>query len=364
MSEPEPLPVVRPVAGAVVRAKPPRSVLALAAVLALVCGTFAVLAAAKPAGRPGKEAARPVEPPRFGAGTEARVAALANRLTAGLLSLGGADGRFSPRPGDQSLDPLEEVEATGMAIAGLAAAKRLGEPAPALDGAIDRACRWLGARQKEDGGFGQAMQPQNRALPVSAAGAATFGVVLAGRKADGAFLDRAAGFLRYQADAGRLPDGWTRALVAMAALGLIETGHAAGLGDDPWAVVQTRDIGTVRDARDQRVAEALARAIRARGGAADAVPSEVLAKVVDEGFEWGGDRTDMASWAMRAWLASRTPGGDRWFVGILAPLETAPDAGGVVQGDFYGYPVSRTASALLILLEGKDLRGPFWGAGG
>jgi hypothetical protein len=80
---------------------------------------------------------------------------------------------------------------------------------------------------------------------------------------------------------------------------------------------------------------------------------------VEARASWGEDRTDLYSWLLRAWLAARLEGGDAWFGAVLPELERAPGAEGWIPGDFYGYPASRTACALLILLEGKELRPTF-----
>lgn len=363
----EPPPVVRPVVGPLERRRPSRLLVALAGSLALCVAAFSVLSALSPGSCPapsvdgtGTEKTGGMGAfSRFGPGTEDRVSALRDRLTAGLLSLGGEDGRFSPRPGDTTIDPLQDVEATGMAIAGLAAAKRLAaEPVRVLDAAIDHARAWLVPRQNERGGFGPARTLGGRAQPILAVAAATLGLALAGREADALFLEKAAGWLGHEAEVGPLPDGWTRGLATMAVLALIRTGHGEALGPDPWAAIQTKDVGAVRDARDQRVAEALARAIRARDRPLDPFVPQILAKVMADGFEWGGEQTDLSTWCLRAWLASRTPGGDAWFALTLPLLEKAPGETGVIGGEFYGSPVSRTAGALLILLEGKELRRP------
>jgi hypothetical protein len=147
----------------------------------------------------------------------------------------------------------------------------------------------------------------------------------------------------------------------MATLACIASGRGAAFGPEPLEAVQTREAGSVRDARDSRVAEALARAIRGRGQPTDGYAEEILAKVVEDGVEWGEDRTDLASWCLRAWLASRVEGGDAWFRAALPALERAPAADGVIPGRYYWHPTARTAAALLILLEGRELRPPFDG---
>jgi hypothetical protein len=297
-------------------------------------------------------------PSRFGAGTEGRIEALRDRLAAGLLSLREPDGHWVPKRGDPSVEPVHEAEATAFGLAGLAAARRMGSRVPGIPAAIDAARSWLRANQHPDGGFGGTARG-GRAMGILAVSTAILGWVLAADPADRDVLDAAAGRLAHEVSLGPLPAGWTRGVATMAILALAGTRRGTAFGDDPLGRIETRAAGSVRDARDPRVAEALAQVVAARGGATDAFPREILERAIESRAEWGEDRTDLYSWVLRAWLASRIEGGNRWFEAVLPELEKAPDAAGAVPGDFYGYPASRTACALLILLEGLELRRPF-----
>jgi hypothetical protein len=320
--------------------------LGLAAVVAL--GSFLLLS------RGDDVPARP--PSRFGPGTEGRRDALRDRLAAGLLSLREADGGWLPRRQDPSVEPVHEAEATAFGLVGLAAAVRLGSKDPEVPAAIATARAWLRAQQHPDGGFGGTARG-GRAMGILAVSTAILGWVLAGDPADADVIEAAAGRLAHEVSLGPLPAGWTRGVATMAILALASTGRASAFGADPLAAEVTRDLPAVRDTRDPRVAEALVRVLR--GGARDAFPHEILEKIAEAKAVWADDRTDLYSWVLRAWLASRVDGGDPWFVAVLPELEKAPGPDGVVPGEFYGFPVSRTSCALLILLEGNELRRPF-----
>jgi hypothetical protein len=297
-------------------------------------------------------------PSRFGPGTERRIDALRDRLASGLLALREPDGHWVPRRLDPSVEPVHEAEATAFGLAGLAAARRLGSRVAGIPDAIDGARAWLRKNQHPDGGFGGTVRG-GRAMGILAVSTAILGWTLADDAADEDVALAAAGRLEHEVSLGELPDGWTRGVATMAILALASIGRGGAFGDDPLAAVRVRATGTLRDTRDPRVAEAFARIVHARGGATDAFPGEILEKAIEAKPEWGDDRTDLYSWVLRAWLASRVAGGDRWFAATLPELEKAPGPDGAIPGDFYGFPASRTACALLILLEGRQLRPPY-----
>jgi hypothetical protein len=352
-SVPERIPVLSPVAPP---APPPprrRPGVAVAGALAVVVAAAAALAAL---GREGE--APPTPEGRFGRGTAPRLAALRDRLAAGLLSLREEGGGWKPRVGDVAFEPVHEAQATAYGLAGLAAARRLGARAAGIAPAIEAARARLRARQRPDGGFGAGAR-EGRVAGLHATAMAVLAWTLASDPADAGALRAAAERLASETGAGTLPDGFPRGVVTMAVHALASHGYGAAFEADPLSTVRGRDLGPVRDARDPRVAEALLRTLRAAGKEPGKEVLDVARKVHEDGVEWGEDRSDLSSWLLRAWLVSRTPGGERWFAAVLPSLEKAPSPEGVVLGDFYGEPVSRTSSALLILLEGAELRSPF-----
>src|SRR5262245_23615737 len=268
----DPPPVLQPVAPPP-RRRTPLAGVVVAGLLAAVAVGAAVVGLIHGGRGPSPDAGPAVS--RFGPGTTPRVAALADRLVRGLLALRLPDGRFAPRPVDSALEPVEFAEATGMALSGLSAARRMGSRVEGLSDAIAGARAALRASQRPDGGFGAAAN-RSRSVAVLATSAAALGWALAGEPEDGPPLEAASEWIAHETGLGPLPDGWPRGLATMATLALARTGHAKGFPPDPIAAVQTRDVGTVRDARDQRVAEALARAIRERGGPPEPFCSEIF----------------------------------------------------------------------------------------
>ena len=337
------------------RVRSPRAVVALAAALAVAVAVGATRAwwkapaGASPAAAPFPGGGKGGDP-KFGRGTEARIAALRDRLVAGLASLAEPDGGW---PGGPRLekDPWARRESTALAFAALSAARSMGSRAPALDAAAAGAHRLLTAPPRATPG-----SIPSRGGRLVGLSATVWGFVLAADPADADRLDRGAGEIAREADLGPLPEAWPRAIATRAAVAVIEAGRAAALGADPWRVVQVKGRSGKADAEDANVVEAFALAARS-GEEAPAWAKEVLAACIDMHSEWSGDRTDVQSWAMRAFLAGRSAAGDAWFAAILPQLEKAPNAAGVVEGDFYGDPVSRTAEALLIVAEGAAAGG-------
>jgi hypothetical protein len=82
----------------------------------------------------------------------------------------------------------------------------------------------------------------------------------------------------------------------------------------------------------------------------------VFPRVLADRPRWAGAQTDFGSWMLEAWLAARRADGAAWFEAVLPALEEGVGADGVIAGYYSGHPVSRTASALLILWEGSGLR--------
>lgn len=299
---------------------------------------------------------------RFGPGTRARVEVLRDRAAIGLLALRRPEGDFTTRPG-AGVDPAERREATAMGVLGLSIAKRMGSAVPGLSTAIAEA-RAVLFRAPKRGTIASA----NRSLNASALAATLLALSIGADPTDRVRVETATSALLAMTEPGPPIQGWPQAIVARAYADIIDTGRADYLGADPLAAIPIWDnLGETRDGADQRVSEALAQAIRfgrpRPGSSAEpsTIPAEIFAKVIADPIEWNGEQTDLARWTVRAWLAARVPGGDAWFARALPPLEQAVEADGRVEGEMYGYPTARSASILLILWEGMDLRG---GGGG
>jgi len=291
----------------------------------------------------------------FGPGTRPRVEALRDRLALGLLSLRTPDGDWSPRPTDVDVDPLERREVTALAVAALAAARRMGSPVPTLDEAIlSGKAELFRLRRRGRGSEGPIVNP-SRNLAIRGMACAILAMSLAGDPADVGRWPLAVDTLLRLTDAGPPVAGWAHGVAVRAYGEILELGWAALLGPDPRSRVPVRDPQSQRDCNDPRVAAALAAVFRYGGGSAAAQPppGSILAACLDTPLEWGGEQTDLRSWLMRAWLAARVPGGAAWYRQVLPLLEGAPDASGVIPGAFYGDPSSRTACALLLLYEGS-----------
>jgi hypothetical protein len=356
------IPVVMPVRA---RARTPLGLLLAAVAMAFVVG-FASARVSIPGGAkaPDTPPATRAEPPRrvpgsggprFGAEAKPRLEALRDLLVRGLLSLRKPDGTWDS--GDPRAQEVHRTETTALALAGLAAAKWMGAKDPALDPAIRESRAALVKRQAKDGSFGALVRGNTRDRIFSALSAAIVALALAGDPSDGPVLDRAGEALRHQWTLGPPVDYWTRALSIDAILALVGTGHGDALGPAPRSLLDRKTPGGRPDYRDHNVGEAFARIVR--GDDPSGFPAQIAAICAEQGAEWGGERTDMYAWLMRAWLCARSESGDPWFAKALPGLEEGAKPDGVIEGDFYGDPVSRTACALLILLEGWTPQHPF-----
>ncbi len=288
----------------------------------------------------------------FGPGTRGRVEALRDRLALGLLSLRMPESDWSPRPRDVDVDPLERREVTALSVAALAAARRLGSPVPDLDEAVlSGKAELFRLRRRGKGSEAPVVNP-SRNLSIRGMACAVIAMSLAADPADAARWPLAVDTLLRLTEPGPPVGGWAHGVAARAFGEILESGRGRLLGPEPRTKVPVRVAQSQRDCHDPRVASALAAVFRGGYDPAGASPSEVLSACLDAPLEWGGEQTDLRSWLMRAWLARRLPGGDRWFAEALPLLEGAVDTSGVIPGSFYGDPASRTACALLILYEG------------
>ncbi len=291
----------------------------------------------------------------FGPGTRPRVGALRDRLVLGLLSLRTPDGDWSPRPTDVDVDPLERREVTALAVAALAAARRMGSPVPTLDEAVlSGKAELFRLRRRGRGSEAPPVDP-SRNLKIRGMACNVLAMSLANDPADAIRWPLAVAELLRLTEPGPPVAGWAHGVAARAYGEILESGRAHLLGQDPRSKVPTRPPQAQRDCHDPRVGAALATVFRYGSGSETAgpPPGEILEACLQGPLEWGGEQTDLRSWLMRAWLGARVPGGARWFHQVLPLLEGAPDGAGIIPGAFYGDPSSRTACALLILYEGS-----------
>ncbi len=332
--EPVVAPVVEPVADAGRRTSTPVVVAAL--LLGAVVAAASVLAAVR------RPPAPPEVPTRFGTGTRARVEALRDRATTGLLALRTKEGDFTTRPGS-GVDPGERKEATAMGVLGLAAARRLGARNEGLERAFLEAKAKLFTIPRR----GIATNP-SRSLMVSANAASILALSIGGDPVDATKIPDAVKGLLFQTEPGPPVAGWTQGIAARAFGEVLETGRAALLGPNPYAAVPTWDtLGDTRDSADQRVSEALALVIKSPTGRSKAA-EEIFAKVVEEPIEWAGEQTDLGRWTLRAWLASRVPGGRPGSSASSPPSRrrwppTAPWRGGCTGIRSPGAPASSSS---------------------
>lgn len=296
------------------------------------------------------------EPFLFPADARGRVDALRDRLARGLLSLQQPGGGFPARSDTVEVDPLDRAEATAIGFAGLVVAQRLGSRVEGLADGVTRARRTLTQLQSQSGQFGVSRRPR-RGVGVSAVATGVIALCLAGDRADEPYLESAAKALVFQAQMGTLPSGWVQGVAARALAQLVESGRRAWLGADPVSVLPSQAIELSRRVTDSHVAQALVLEIQTRLGAPPVdLPKAVLRRLLDAPPTWTGLESDVGSWVLQAWLAARLPEGPGWFAGALTELEKAPAETGVIEGDYYGHPVSRTAGALLVLWEGGGKR--------
>ena len=357
MTSDAPLPVVRPVAPASreAGAPPPRTASRVPFVVALVLGAcvlaFSVLAVVSPPKPKEKEWGKS----RFGEGTRARLERLRDRLAAGLVSLRLPGGDYSPGFFDSRQDEgMVRRQTTAVAVAGLAAAKRMEAHAKGLDEALADAKAVLTNRKAGSGGGASSVKP-DRARTDATLAAGVLGLLWARDPADESRLSIATWALVAESRIGPMGKGWPRGIATRAFAALFEDGRADLLGNDPQTLVQVDPVLDAKlDCGDPRISDAFARAV-ARTPDAEERGKAVLAECMKpDVLEWDGDGTDLSTWTLTAWLAARVPGGDAWFGKALPLLEKAPDEAGVIQGTRYGDPVSRTAEALWILFEGWE----------
>lgn len=322
--------------------------------------TTALLLALVPAGAFVARLARGTPPTTkpflFPASERAAFDALRDRAAKGLLVLQQPGGGFLPRLDAVEVDPLDRAEATAIGLAGLAVASRLGSRVEGLEDGLAKARRTLTQLQSQSGQFGVSRRPR-RGVGVSAVACGVIGLCVAGEAGDLPYLESAGRALVAQAQMGTLPSGWVQAAAARGLAQLVESGYGGWLGDDPVSVLPSQRIELSKRVTDSHVAQALVLQIQTALGAPPVdLPKAVLKRLLDDPPTWTGLESDMGSWVQQAWLAARLPDGPAWFENALAELAKAPGETGVVEGDYYGYPVARTAGVLLVLWEGGGRR--------
>lgn len=293
----------------------------------------------------------------FPAGSRGRVDALRDRVARGLLSLQLPGGGFAPPDVGVPPEPIDRAEATALGLAGLAAAERMGCGVGGLADGVRNARAALIDMQSRSGQFG--VSPRGRrGVAVSALASGVLGLSLSRVGAgEEAFLEAAGRALVFQCSLGSQPGGWVHGVAVRALAQLVEDGRGAWLGEDRVAAIPSQPIELARRVIDSHVSQALALSVQTHLGAPPLpLPEAVLRRKLEEGPAWTGVESDMNSWVLDAWLAARLNGGEAWFAAALGELEKAPAESGVVEGDYYGYPVARTAGLLLILWEGAGRR--------
>jgi hypothetical protein len=351
MSDEPPLPVLTPVARG---ARPPRRrwPLAVAAALAASVVGFSVATAVVPPRTRAKEAG----PPRFGAGTRPRLERLRDLLARGLVDLRLPAGDYAPG----LLDPRQDAnlvrrQTTATAVAGLAAARRMGSRVEGLEEALAKAKAILTNRQAGTGTVSSSVKP-DRARTDATLAAGILALAWGDDPADAARLDLAAAALGAELRIGAMSKGWARGIATRAVVELQALGRDAALGAPALSLVQVDPEPTfVTSCGDRQVSDAYARLVAGKPDAAERA-GKILRSCLDpEMLAWADEKTDVVSWILQAWFAARAEGGDVWFERVLPLLEKAPNpATGVVEGTYYGDPVARTAGVLWILLEGWE----------
>jgi hypothetical protein len=284
---------------------------------------------------------------------------LMERLCRSLLALQLPDGDYDRVPGEKDEDPeVKRTTATAVATVALLRARRLGADVPGLDRAIALGLDRLRLRQDPaKGGFG-ALPAGFQTSPwpaLQVLSAALIALSMAHRPGDADAIDKGAkaytNAVAYGAD-----HGWTRGLAAIAAETMFREGDGERFGVPVTELVrEVREDSDRVDCGDFRLAEAIARVIRA-GGGAPPFSAEILAACLkDPEFpKWSGDSTDLQSWWLQAWLAARLPGGEEWFRRVVPAIETAIAPLGRVPRGWYADTVTQTACAVLVLAEQRD----------
>lgn len=279
-------------------------------------------------------------------------------LTRGLIRHQRADGSFDPYPEDREMPEVLRTVPHALATAALARAHALGVGAhvPDLGARLEAALDVLVDRQQPGGFFGQmpAGRPDTDRWPsVEATAAGALALSLAARPADAGSLTAALLALERTVQVG-LRDGWTRALVAITLEAAAARGANSLLGRDPRQGFAVREEGLLPGPQDDSVAEAMVRLVL---GAPGPYPLLVAEAVRQRPPVYDGERSNLQSWWMQAWLEVRAAGDPTAFfealrTALAAALEAPPK--GSVRESWYADEVTEGASGVLALAEGLD----------
>jgi hypothetical protein len=348
-------PVVLPVVAPVGTRRPVFRFIVLA--VAVVLATPAVLGAARTVLRATEPAPRPgLLPSLFPADARPRVAALRDRLARGLLSLRQPEGDFSTTADGSLIHPADRAEATWIAVAGLGAARRMGSTVPGIGEALD-AAKAMALKKQTKSGMPAGTFQAKRGVAVSSVACAVLALSLSGEPGDEKDRDFAGQTLVNTSALGTLAQGWVQGVVARAMAQLAADGRVRILLPTPVSAIPTKSIQLTHGFSDAHVAEALAEEIqRGLGASPSDLPAALFVKMLEDPPAWVGEQTDIGSWLLQSWLSARRPDGARWFALVLPQLEKGVGEDGVIAGEYYGYPVARTAGALLLLWEGDGPR--------
>ncbi|MDF1703070.1 MAG: hypothetical protein P1V36_18125 [Planctomycetota bacterium] len=292
----------------------------------------------------------------FGAEGKADAEAMVARLCRGVMRRQQPDGAFDP--GEYTYE-IERVSATALATAALVTVQQAGDIAvPGLDGAVTRGLDYLKKKQVDTGLVGFP-ERKDRWSQVDATSAAILAFGLAGRPEDQEALARAVKALRRTARE-RLRNGWTRGLAVMTVDALVERGQGDVFGDDPYELVDIRDLKQAPregppQTSDWNVAEVICRVVRGLRKGVDPFPAELVRAILDEPAEWNYPSTDCAAWWMQSWLVARSgaPEAGPWFQTMRTILaEEATGKDDAVQGGWYANTVTQTSGAILALMTG------------
>jgi hypothetical protein len=282
------------------------------------------------------------------------------RLARALLGLQREDGSFDRAPGGEDPDPeVRRAASDAIATAALARARAMGVRVEGLEAALARAIDRLKARQATArGGAFAAMETGLRADPkpaLEATAAGCMALAIAHRPEDDTSLRAGLGSLQRAVAYGAF-QGWTRGLTTVAIDAVFAEGLGAGFGKPVRDLVTEGPIDRL-DCGDFRVAEAIARWVRA-GPGGDPLAPRILAACVEspEHPRWAGESTPLDSWFLQSWLAARLPGGGEWFRRAIDGLERGLAGAERLPESVYADVVTQNACALLALAEG--LRAP------
>src|SRR5262249_34403012 len=150
----------------------------------------------------------------------------------------GGDGHFSTRRDPAQVSPAELAEATAFGVAGLAAARAMGDADTVVESTLLRSKRTLTSLITK-GGVGQPARAAERGTRLSALAVTVLALSIANAPADARSIDLVGQTLVTQATFGTPAQGWVQGVMARAMAELAGDGRAALLGPTPVSVIPT-----------------------------------------------------------------------------------------------------------------------------